>query len=237
MYSKISIANILREDATHVISPNPHSDMVPDSKVHVANMGPTCVLSAPDGPRVGPMNVVIGVLSDYSACSFLYSSWRRTNRSCRKRQSPEGWFTPRTHGKASRYGYTTRPVTYGCNSWSTSSHVLELTEHQQVTPSGKVRGVHRENSSVTQTTYPGPIVLETLMLPFDAQVCHERQICCKRFHWIFKVILEMAFSAHCIRIWKLNRISMTTISKDARKCIWCCHKVHRCVTAPHSGGN
>ena len=30
-----------------------------DSKVHVANMGPTCVLSAPGGPYVGPMNLAI----------------------------------------------------------------------------------------------------------------------------------------------------------------------------------
>ena len=32
---------------------------VPDSKVHRANMGHTWVLSAPDGPHVGPMNLVI----------------------------------------------------------------------------------------------------------------------------------------------------------------------------------
>ena len=32
---------------------------VPDSKVHGTNMGPTWVLSAPDGPHVGPMNLVI----------------------------------------------------------------------------------------------------------------------------------------------------------------------------------
>ena len=32
---------------------------VPDSKVHGANMGPTWVLSAPDGPHVGPMNLAI----------------------------------------------------------------------------------------------------------------------------------------------------------------------------------
>ena len=31
----------------------------PDSKVHGANMGPTWVLSAPDGPLVGPMNLAI----------------------------------------------------------------------------------------------------------------------------------------------------------------------------------
>ena len=33
----------------------------PDSKVHGANMGPIWVLSAPDGPHVGPMNFVIWV--------------------------------------------------------------------------------------------------------------------------------------------------------------------------------
>ena len=33
---------------------------IPDSKVHGGNMGPTWVPSAPDGPRVGPMNLAIG---------------------------------------------------------------------------------------------------------------------------------------------------------------------------------
>ena len=32
---------------------------IPDSKVHGANMGPTWVLSAPDGPHAGPMNLAI----------------------------------------------------------------------------------------------------------------------------------------------------------------------------------
>ena len=32
---------------------------IPDNKVHGANMGPTWVLSAPDGPHVGPMNLAI----------------------------------------------------------------------------------------------------------------------------------------------------------------------------------
>ena len=31
----------------------------PDSKVHGANMGPTWVLAAPDGPHVGPMNLAM----------------------------------------------------------------------------------------------------------------------------------------------------------------------------------
>ena len=32
---------------------------IPDSKVHGANMGPTCVLSAPNGPHFGPINLAI----------------------------------------------------------------------------------------------------------------------------------------------------------------------------------
>ena len=34
----------------------------PDSKGHVANMGPTWVLSSPGGPHVGPMNLAIGAI-------------------------------------------------------------------------------------------------------------------------------------------------------------------------------
>ena len=34
----------------------------PDSKVHGANVGPTWVLSAPDGPHVGPMDFAIRVV-------------------------------------------------------------------------------------------------------------------------------------------------------------------------------
>ena len=37
----------------------------PHSKVHGANMGPTWVLSAPDGPHVGPMNLAIREWLDY----------------------------------------------------------------------------------------------------------------------------------------------------------------------------
>ena len=33
--------------------------IIPDSNVHGANTGPTWVLSAPDGPHVGPMNYAI----------------------------------------------------------------------------------------------------------------------------------------------------------------------------------
>ena len=34
-------------------------DAIPDRKVHGANIGPTWVLSAPDGPHVGPMDLAI----------------------------------------------------------------------------------------------------------------------------------------------------------------------------------
>ena len=40
---------------SHLIS----SKNIPDSKVHRANMGPTWVLSVPDGPHVGPMKLDI----------------------------------------------------------------------------------------------------------------------------------------------------------------------------------
>ena len=37
------------------------SIIYPDSKVHGTKMGPTWVLSAPDGPHVGPMKLAIRV--------------------------------------------------------------------------------------------------------------------------------------------------------------------------------
>ena len=50
---------------------------VPDSKVHEANMGPTWVLSAPDGPHVGPRNFAIWgglVLIDFTYILQGYST-------------------------------------------------------------------------------------------------------------------------------------------------------------------
>ena len=40
---------------------SPPSNPYPDSRVHGANMGPTWILSAPDGPHVGPINLAIRV--------------------------------------------------------------------------------------------------------------------------------------------------------------------------------
>ena len=45
----------VRESVTMVLT-------YPDSQVYGANMGSTWVLSAPDGPNVGPMNLAIRVV-------------------------------------------------------------------------------------------------------------------------------------------------------------------------------
>ena len=43
----------------HPKGPVTRGQQFPDSKVHGANMGPIWVLSAPDGPHVGPTNLAI----------------------------------------------------------------------------------------------------------------------------------------------------------------------------------
>ena len=48
----------------------------PDSKVHGTNMGPTWVLSAPDAPHVGPMNLAIKEFT--AVCSWGFG-WERKN--------------------------------------------------------------------------------------------------------------------------------------------------------------
>ena len=95
-------------------------------------------------------------------------------------------------------------------------------------PLATLRGQTRSYRAyhATQT----PLFSNLLMLPLDTEVCHESQICL-RFHRILNVILEMAFSAHCTSIWKLNPIPRSVISKVVQKCIWCCGQVQRCVMA------
>ena len=50
-----------------------HNQVYPDNKVHGANMGPTWVLPAPDGPHISPMNRVLRVANK----SDLISSYIR----------------------------------------------------------------------------------------------------------------------------------------------------------------
>ena len=64
--------------------------VLPDSKIHGANMGPNWVLSAPDGPHVGPRNLVIrAVFAKARLIASLSPGWilpssdytfRRSNR-------------------------------------------------------------------------------------------------------------------------------------------------------------
>ena len=56
---------------------------IPDNKDHGANMGPTWVLSAPDGPHVGPMNLAIrdgllpnGNVTALSSLGYSGIDWR-----------------------------------------------------------------------------------------------------------------------------------------------------------------
>ena len=46
---------------------------IPDSQVHGANIGPTWVLSAPDGPHVGPMNLAIADNTQKHLHTFTWS--------------------------------------------------------------------------------------------------------------------------------------------------------------------
>ena len=112
---------------------------------------------------------------------------------------------------------TIRDLTPNITYISYNNAIIYLRENSpitQTTPEPKLLsqggGWPREKMSTPTTpghaAKPGLIVLirpfrphssrNPLMLPFDSQVCHGCQVCL-RFHWILKVILEMAFSEHC----------------------------------------
>ena len=59
--SKIFIMGVVSYTLWH---PSYIGYFFPDSKVHGANMGTTWVLSAPDGPHVGPMDLAIRVINN-----------------------------------------------------------------------------------------------------------------------------------------------------------------------------
>ena len=48
---------------------------IPDSKVHGVNLGPIWVLSAPDGPHVGPMNLAIRDITPGHGQLIVRESW------------------------------------------------------------------------------------------------------------------------------------------------------------------
>ena len=63
-YARLSCTCILFHQTAYTI---------PDSKVHVAHMGPTWVLSAPGGPHAGPMNLAIrDILHVFTHILYVY---------------------------------------------------------------------------------------------------------------------------------------------------------------------
>ena len=58
LYFKIGGMNELLHPICH-FRDRSWNNGIPDSKIHGANMGPTWVLSAPDGPHIGPMKFSI----------------------------------------------------------------------------------------------------------------------------------------------------------------------------------
>ena len=60
-YDVVTNVCLVRDELINKLSNSfwPGDAALPDSKVHGANMGPTWVLSTPDGPHVGPMNLAI----------------------------------------------------------------------------------------------------------------------------------------------------------------------------------
>ena len=64
----------------------------PDSKVHRADMGPTWVLSDPDGPHVGPMNLTIREMA--SNADTVSMSWHHHDiASGADHIDPRIWYT------------------------------------------------------------------------------------------------------------------------------------------------
>ena len=73
-----SITKIRLKTAYTFHSIHPGSN-IPDSQVHGANMGPTWVLSAPDGPHVGPMYLAIRNVAEMGLLFYLWLSKASAN--------------------------------------------------------------------------------------------------------------------------------------------------------------
>ena len=69
----------------------------PDSKVHGANMGPTWVLSAPDGPHVGPMNLAIRVVTYNKLLNTAVQWWQNMEQAMNLQKT--------THSSPSQVSY------------------------------------------------------------------------------------------------------------------------------------
>ena len=91
-WSSMMVTKILVSTSTRPKQPllATNSEAIPDSKVHGANMGPTWVLSAPDGPHVGRINLVI---RDHKWSVFLrYNHWTNNSRVTCTENGDVSWY-------------------------------------------------------------------------------------------------------------------------------------------------
>ena len=77
----ISTANLRIQSECSDLSYQAQTFCTPDSIVHRVNMGPTWVLSAPDGPHVGPMNLAIKDDFEYWRWCYRYLFVKSTRSS------------------------------------------------------------------------------------------------------------------------------------------------------------
>ena len=105
------------------------SHRYPDSKVHGANMGPTWVLSAPDGPNVGRMNLAIWVCSQCHGCWCFGGGIRGQGyqRSWLVQVPPEcSWFSTRWAKPWQWASYQIREI-MGCACAGNTGNVFSAT--------------------------------------------------------------------------------------------------------------
>ena len=85
----LQIDHLWEQDMEQLLSIQTWLFPTPDSKVHGANMGPTWVLSAPDGPHIGAMNLAIRDkchLSCFVQYSVTFGPCGKETKECLKKQ-------------------------------------------------------------------------------------------------------------------------------------------------------
>ena len=93
-------------DGHYMMSRLCHLQSYPDSKVHGANMGPIWVLSAPDGPHVGTMNLAIRV---YAECLNWGGWWDLLYISVKGQYCSHAYMSRQQHRHGRQKYLTTQP--------------------------------------------------------------------------------------------------------------------------------
>ena len=113
-------------------------------------MGPTCVLSAPDGPHAGPMNLAITDV-------IIFRHW----------DDPENW-NP-SFGKTQTCLSTSQWRHNGCDS--ISNH--QLTNVNSTVYLDTDQRKHQSSASLAHSPYKWPVTRK--MFPFDDVIMHRNQ--------------------------------------------------------------